>query len=269
MSSIQFIGNLPSSPFPISIAAGLPNLSVGSLRCFGRDTMICLRGLLLIPQRYDAARVILLNFASLMRHGLIPNFVGLGKNCRYNSRDATWFFMEALQEYVKHDKNKGVSIFKEIVLMEYLADNQQEHERLLMKKQKKELIFSDIIQNVMQSHASGIDFTEWNAGTKLDSNMVEKGFYVNIRLDTSSGFIYGGNQHNQGTWMDKIGSSIKAGNKGIPASPRDGADIEIIGLLRSAVRFLEQLNSKGEFPYEGVKINENLQLTYKKWVNTV
>ena len=72
--------------------------------------------------------------------------------------------------------------------------------------------------------------------------MKSEGFNVKISLDKKSGFCFGGNQHNCGTWMDKMGSSDKTANKGVPATPRDGAPIELVAMQYSVLRFIEALS---------------------------
>ena len=112
---------------------------------------------------------------------------------------------------------------------------------------------SEIIQEILQRHAEGISFREYNAGPNLDMQMQDEGFNINIYVDWNTGLILGGNRYNCGTWMDKMGESQRAGTKGTPGTPRDGAPVEIIGLLKSTLRWLDELSSAGKFSFKGVK----------------
>lgn len=115
-----------------------------------------------------------------------------------------------------------------------------------------------VMQEAVQRHFEGVSFRERNAGRAIDAEMSDAGFDNRVGVDADTGFVYGGNGRNCGTWMDKMGSSENSGNKGKPATPRDGSAVELVGLSRATVGWLARLHKDGKYPYEGVtKTDEN------------
>lgn len=115
----------------------------------------------------------------------------------------------------------------------------------------------DIMQEALNVHFKKLSFRERNAGPGIDAHMTDEGFNNEIGIDTNTGFVYGGNEFNCGTWMDKMGSDSKTGNRGKPATPRNGSAVELVGLCKAVVTRLHSLNEKGIYPYSGVeKLNE-------------
>ena len=98
-ASCQFINYFPSCPLQDKslLAAGLPHFAVGWSRSWGRDTFISSDLLRLYPNVF---REVIIQFASTMRHGLIPNLLDEGRRPRYNCRDACWWFIRGVAEYI-------------------------------------------------------------------------------------------------------------------------------------------------------------------------
>ncbi|XP_025406439.1 glycogen debranching enzyme isoform X4 [Sipha flava] len=285
LASIQFAGIVKSSPLPtlspnllapllrtqiglngknipecVSLAAGLPHFSSGYMRNWGRDTFISLRGLLLLVGRYEDAKFIILAFGGCLRHGLIPNLLDGGQNPRYNCRDAVWWWLYIIQQYVVMVPG-GISILDDPVNRIFPTDDS--------KPTSVEQPLYEVIQEVMSIHFQGLCFRERNAGIAIDAHMKSPGFDNQIGVQPLTGFVFGGNEWNCGTWMDKMGSSDKAGNRGRPATPRDGSAIELVALSKSVIGWLAKLNKTNQFKYSGVKRNNKdgsvTEWTYEEW----
>lgn len=283
LCSVQLYGDISSCPLSIfqrrkgiaspSLAAGLPHFANGFMRAWGRDTFISLRGLFLVTGRYSEALHLISTFGACLRHGLIPNLLGSCEIPRYNSRDASWWWLQALQDYcsfVYGDKLDQIVEFLQATTVERLFPHNDQYASYYSHDySKREPVVSslaDLILEILQNHAQGIHFREWNAGPELDMHMTSEGFNVAVHLDPNTGFIFGGSQYNCGTWMDKMGESTQFATRGIPATPRDGAAVELIGLLASTLRWLVSLTKFGFV--QSVKLITG-DFTFETWYNLV
>ncbi|KAI8607372.1 amylo-alpha-1,6-glucosidase-domain-containing protein, partial [Chytriomyces sp. MP71] len=265
-TSLFPLAKYPETPFNdphgvACLAAGLPHFSSRHMRCWGRDIFISLRGLFLIPGHFDAARSHLIAFASTLRHGLIPNLLDQGNFSRYNARDASWWWLYAVQQYCQSSPEGltflGTTVYRRFPPLrryrqgpDYLKEDESseipgdEGDMYISTDDPKMYqhvsTIGQICHEILERHARGISFKEWNAGPNLDHAMQDAGFHVSChtKFDNGSGLLFGGNRFNCGTWMDKMGDSEKAGTKGLPATPRDGAAVEIIGLLKATLRWI-------------------------------
>ncbi|KAL3318337.1 hypothetical protein Ciccas_002999 [Cichlidogyrus casuarinus] len=190
-----------------SIAAGLPHFAEGMWRSWGRDTFIALPGILLLSGRYkrrlrgmnnlQEACCVILQYAGLMRHGLVPNLSGDGATVspRFNCRDAVWYWLHSICLYEEAVLNQRVgqglqeaspiqSIMHRQVAIYFPSDdpatalwppNQHRAPTTPTTKPLYELVL-----DVLQRHWDGIDFLEHNAGSAIDEHMRQEGFRVSI-----------------------------------------------------------------------------------------
>lgn len=66
--------------------------------------------------------------------------------------------------------------------------------------------------------------------------------------------------------MDKMGSSNEAGTLGRPATPRDGAAVEIVGLSMAIVSWLDSV-SPHQYPHIGVtRVTKSGRISLKNYI---
>ena len=252
----------------ISISKGIPNNVVGSERVYFRDILIGFKSLFLISNSYSEGKNILKIIGSCLRHGLIPDYFDNGEKPRYNSRDTCWYYINAIKNYIYYSKD--YKFLKEEIGLIFISDiNFNDHLQKKIKGEEKKYTLENIIHIIFQSHAKGIHFREWDYSNNNyfinNSYLKKEGYNIDIELDPNTGFIYGGNYCNNGTWMNKLGNSIKGKNKGTPATPRPGADIEIIALVYSCLDFVVDMGNKNYFKYKSVELSNGMNYPYSQW----
>jgi glycogen debranching enzyme len=227
LCSIQLVGHVKSAHLPdtivdcdgdvglcLSIAAGAPHFSYGIWRNWGRDTFIALRGLLLLTNRYADAKRLILAYGSCLRHGLIPNLLCEGINARYNARDAIWWWLKAIRDYTEIVPDGHLILHAWVYRIYPTDESTYPKNPMELKSDSRRMKLLDIIQEALCKHVNGMRFLEANAGPAIDEHMRSDGFYNTIGVHLPTGFVYGGNRYNCGTWMDKMGSSSEANTKG-------------------------------------------------------
>jgi predicted glycogen debranching enzyme len=70
---------------------------------WARDTLISLAGILLVPKRYNEARGILLNYAKMIRDGLVPKTITDPDN--YDTADSSLWFIYGAYKYYQYTKD--------------------------------------------------------------------------------------------------------------------------------------------------------------------
>ena len=86
-------------------------------------------------------------FASGLRHGIIPNLFDKLSRPRYNCRDACWWFIKSVKDYMEFTHNED-NILNETVEMKYVDDSQSDDIWKKEKGEKKFLKIADIIQTI-------------------------------------------------------------------------------------------------------------------------
>jgi glycogen debranching enzyme len=276
LTSVALYGAVPSAPAlgaalppPLahvapSLAAGFPHFATGYMRCWGRDTFISLRGLLLATGRWGDARAALLAGGALLRHGLLPNLLDGGARPRYNCRDAVWWWARAVQDYCAMAP-EGDAFLQAPCPRRWHSDAEGDYEappgggplrpRAPPPAAAAVPTVADALVAALRAHGAGIDFLEWGAEREpraLDAHMAPSGFRVRAWVDPATGFVHGGSPSNCGTWMDKMGS-VAGVNEGEPATPRDGAAVEITALLFATLSWMGSLPA-GALPAAGVPL---------------
>ena len=221
------------------LAAGLPLNSFGSSRRRGRDTFIAFQGLYLATGRYREGQREILEFATAVQEGVVPNHLCPESGTfEYHTRDTTWWFIRAIRDFIAQC---GAEILRQPI-EPWFTD-------------KRDLTLADVLQGIMQKHASGVHFYNAVHGVRMQPNWNDLGADIHQDFDWETGLLLATPHSHADTWH--------------PQLLRDGAPIEVTALVYSAVVFLGQLYEQGLILTAGVQLNDGATLTYADWASRI
>lgn len=88
-------------------------------------------------------------FSCALRHGIMPNLFDKLNKPRYNCRDACWWYIKAIKDYMEFTNNED-DILNETVEMRFLDDNQNEHYLKKEKGERKILKVADVVHTIFE-----------------------------------------------------------------------------------------------------------------------
>ena len=186
------------------------------MRSWGRDTFISLRGLLLVTGRFPEARDIILGYAATLRHGLIPNLLDGGRNARYNCRDAVWWWLQAILDYIAISEDGG-QILQSPVIRLYPRDEAEYTTEVTQP-------LHEIINEALVTHLNGLEFRERNAGRRIDEHMTEAGFNNSIGVDPGPGLCLAATSTTAAPGWTRWAAAPRRATRASPAPPGDKPD---------------------------------------------
>ncbi|MBU0469172.1 MAG: glycosyltransferase, partial [Candidatus Omnitrophica bacterium] len=189
-----------------TVVAGSPHFdqrSGGWLCNWGRDAMISLPGLTLPSGDSETFRNVMKNYLRFVKNGLLPNFIGDGRDPGYNSIDATMWLFWALSEYIR--STNDYDLFDSQIVRAFKSEGQPETVR-------------EILEEIVHEFMKGNPMLK-TMGIGMDSDHL----------------ILAGNKDTQLTWMDG-----KPDN-GPPVTSRHGKPVEINALWHRALTVMAML----------------------------
>lgn len=191
---------------------------------WGRDSMIALPGLTLTTKRFDDAKGILNTFAQNVHNGLLPNNLKDDPLDRpaYNTSDATLWWFNALDSYVKALKEEKLPVDEKFVEEQYKQLTSVIERHIYGRHDASELVnqnstLKTIVENGHPKLVVGLE------NPPLEKDKTGLGMEADGLLSADN---------SQLTWMDGICN-------GIIMTPREGKAVEINALWYNALRIME------------------------------